>query len=62
MFTTQHPDDRGRRLVAQGFMLGLLVLIVLAFALLALTIPEVMVELPVTPTSPDFPISPHAGF
>ena len=45
----------------QGALLGILLLTALAMALLALAVPDISVELPLAPTAPDYPISPH-GF
>jgi hypothetical protein len=60
-----HPedtsDDRARRRLVQAALLGLLLLTALAMALLALAMPDINVELPLAPSAPDYPISPH-GF
>ena len=61
----QAKRDQGHgrhEVLVQVILLGLLALIAVSMALLALVVPDVNIELPVTPTFTDFPISPHAGF
>jgi hypothetical protein len=49
---------RSRQILTPAVLLGLLTLIALAMALLALAVPGVNIELPVTPTFNGYPISP----
>ncbi len=62
MQTKRDQDRRNHEVLVQVILLGLLVLIAVSMALLALVVPDVSIELPVTPTFTNYPISPHAGF
>lgn len=62
MQTKRDQDRRSHEVLVQVILLGLLVLIAVSTALLALVVPDVSIELPVTPTFTNYPISPHAGF
>lgn len=62
METSRHARHRNHQVLYQAILLGLLALIAVAMALLALALPDVSIELPVTPTFTNYPTSPHAGF
>lgn len=62
MQTKRDQYRRSHEVLVQVILLGLLVLIAVSMALLALIVPDVSIELPVTPTFTNYPISPHAGF
>lgn len=61
METTQDPGRKHGAVLHQATLLGILALITVAVALLALFVPDVNIELPVIPTFNDYPISPHTG-
>lgn len=63
MQTTRRPSDgTNNEVLLQATLLGILALVAVAIALLAQVVPDVTVELPVTPTFSNYPISPHTGF
>lgn len=62
MSTTRTPENQTNWALAYAGLLALLALAAVAVALLALVVPEVSVELPVTPIITGYPLWLHAGF
>lgn len=62
METSEPSQDRNRQILVQAALLGLLLLVAVAVALLAPTVPEVNIELPLAPTITGYPIPLRGGF
>lgn len=54
-------SHRTNTALVQAILLGILALVAVAVALVALAVPDVNIELPVAPTFTVYPVSPHAG-
>jgi hypothetical protein len=59
MGTSRPQHDRTRQALVQATLLGLLILVAISMALLALVAPDMNLELPATPEFRFSPPSPH---